>query len=91
MREGEELLSLAARLERGDYFPQPGSVFVTEKPKYREVQAAVYRDRVVHHLIRGLVEPPFEAPAPGQEVAQVNVAVCGPAGGLQVVHRDFHQ
>lgn len=61
MREGEELLSLAARLERGDYFPQPGSVFVTEKPKYREVHAAVYRDRVVHHLIRGLVEPPFEA------------------------------
>lgn len=61
MREGEELLSLAARLERGEYFPQPGRVFVTEKQKYREVHAAVYRDRVVHHLIHGLVEPLFEA------------------------------
>src|SRR5450432_1864667 len=61
MREGEELLSLAARLERGDYFPQPGRVFVTKRSKYREVHAAVYRNRVVHHLIHGLVEPPFDA------------------------------
>jgi hypothetical protein len=60
MRQGEELLSLARRLTLGTYFPQPGRVFVTERPKHREVHAAVYRDRVVHHLIHALVEPLFE-------------------------------
>ena len=60
VRQGEEMLSLARRLTLGTYFPQPGRVFVTERPKHREVHAAVYRDRVVHHLIHALVEPLFE-------------------------------
>ena len=60
MREGEELLSLAARLGAGSYWPEPGRVFVTERPKYREVHAAAYRDRVVHHLLHALLEPAFE-------------------------------
>jgi len=60
MREGEELLALAARLGEGRYEPEPGRVFVTERPKYREVHAAAYRDRVVHHLLHGLLEPALE-------------------------------
>ncbi len=60
LREGEELLALAGRLEAGSYRPEPGRVFVTERPKHREVQAAVYRDRVVHHLLHGLLEPALE-------------------------------
>ena len=60
LRQGEEILALSRRLTLGTYFPQPGCVFVTERPKYREVHAAVYRDRVVHHLIHALVEPVFE-------------------------------
>lgn len=60
MREGEELLALADRLADGRYGPEPGRVFVTERPKYREVHAAAYRDRVVHHLLHALLEPAFE-------------------------------
>ncbi|MEO7330599.1 MAG: reverse transcriptase/maturase family protein, partial [Minicystis sp.] len=60
LREGEEVLALAHRLEEGSYLPEPGRVFVTEHPKHREVHAAVYRDRVVHHLIHALLEPVFE-------------------------------
>jgi hypothetical protein len=59
-RSGEEVLALARRLERGDYTPQPGIVFVTERPKLREVHAAPFRDRVVHHLLHALLEPFFE-------------------------------
>jgi hypothetical protein len=55
-REGEEVLSLAQRLEAGRYRPEPGRVFVTERPKVREVHAAAYRDRVVHHLLHALLE-----------------------------------
>ena len=36
-------------------------MFVTEHPKYREVHAAAYRDRVVHHLLHALLEPAFES------------------------------
>ena len=61
LRQGEEILALSRRLTLGTYFPQPGRVFVTERPKYREVHAAVYRDRVVHHLIHALIEPVFES------------------------------
>ncbi len=60
LREGEELLALASRLAAGTYRPQPGRIFVTERPKYREVQAAAYRDRVVHHLLHRLLEPILE-------------------------------
>jgi RNA-directed DNA polymerase len=60
LREGEELLALAGRLASGTYVPEPGRVFVTERPKYREVHAAAYRDRVVHHLLHDLLEPVFE-------------------------------
>ena len=60
MREGEEVFALAERLMGGTYRPEPGRVFVTERPKHREVHAAAYRDRVVHHLIHALLEPVFE-------------------------------
>jgi Protein of unknown function (DUF1566) len=39
MRQGEEVVSLARRLALGTYVPQPGRVFVTERPKHREVHA----------------------------------------------------
>jgi|GEM_PF-100324 len=60
VQEGEEILALADRLASGTYVPEPGRVFVTERPKYREVHAAAYRDRVVHHLLHDLLEPIFE-------------------------------
>jgi RNA-directed DNA polymerase len=60
MRYGEEVLSLAARLQSGRYRPEPGWVLVTEQPKPREIHAAPFRDRVVHHLLHELLEPRFE-------------------------------
>ncbi|MEI6790387.1 MAG: reverse transcriptase/maturase family protein [Myxococcaceae bacterium] len=57
---GEEVLDLCERLRSGTYSPEPGTVFVTERPKTREIHAAQYRDRVVHHLLHDLIEPHFE-------------------------------
>lgn len=59
-RYGEEVLELCERLRSGEYVPEPGTVFVTERPKTREIHAASYRDRVVHHLLHDLIEPHFE-------------------------------
>ena len=60
LREGEELLGLAQRIRSGTYVPEPSRVFITERPKYREVHVAAYRDRVVHHLLHDLLEPVWE-------------------------------
>src|SRR6185312_12889243 len=57
---GEEVLGLTERLKGGEYRPEAGVVFVTERPKHREVHAARFRDRVVHHLLHALLEPVFE-------------------------------
>lgn len=59
-RMGEELLALAERLDTGSYAPEPGRVFVTDRPKHREIHAAVYRDRVVHHLLHQQLEERVE-------------------------------
>lgn len=85
LRQGEEILALSRRLTLGTYFPQPGRVFVTERPKYREVHAAVYRDRVVHHLIHALVEPVFE---PGFSDASF---ACRRGKGTHAAAASLHQ
>lgn len=59
-RQTQELAGLAARLREGRYVPQPGTVLVSRHPKHREIHAAAYRDRVVHHLLHGILEPLFE-------------------------------
>ncbi len=61
LNEGEVLLDLAARISQGSYVPAPGRVFVTERPKHREIHAADYPDRIVHHLLHDLLAPSFEA------------------------------
>ncbi|MBH2006910.1 MAG: group II intron reverse transcriptase domain-containing protein [Myxococcaceae bacterium] len=59
MRYGERVFDLTKRLHSG-YLPGPGTVFVTDRPKYREIHAADFRDRVVHHLLHAQLEPIFE-------------------------------
>jgi len=56
----EHLLDLATRLQDGTWRPAPGLVFVTTRPKFREVHAARYEDRVVHHLIMGALAPELD-------------------------------
>ncbi len=47
----EELLLLASELADRSYRPRPSFCFVARNDKYREVFAAQFRDRVVHHLL----------------------------------------
>jgi RNA-directed DNA polymerase len=45
------LLRLQEELNDRSYRPSPSICFVLEKPKLREVFAATFRDRVVHHVL----------------------------------------
>lgn len=46
----ENLVSLCDDLYYNTYTPQPSSCFIITHPKKREVFAANFRDRIVHHL-----------------------------------------
>ncbi|MEI6806469.1 MAG: reverse transcriptase/maturase family protein [Myxococcaceae bacterium] len=54
------MLDITRRLQSGTYQPQAGVVFIVNRPKYREIHAAHFRDRVVHHLLHHQLEPVFE-------------------------------
>ena len=45
------LLELHRELEAGDYRPGRSIAFLVNRPKRREVFAAAFRDRVVHHVL----------------------------------------
>ena len=52
-----ELLSLCNELETRTYELRPGICFISELPVKREIIAADFRDRVVHHLIYNRIYP----------------------------------
>lgn len=54
------LLDLATELFNRTYKPSPSVCFINEKPVKREVIAADFRDRVVHHLLCRWLFPVFE-------------------------------
>lgn len=54
------LMDLYAELQDGSWTPAPASVFVVRRPKPREVWAADFRDRIVHHLVYRAIGPAFE-------------------------------
>ena len=54
------LLELAVLLESREYAPLPSACFINELPVKREVIAADFRDRVVHHLLCSWLFPVFE-------------------------------
>jgi RNA-directed DNA polymerase len=55
------LARLHAELIEGTYRPGPSICFVITRPKPREVWAAEFRDRIVHHLLYNRIAPRFEA------------------------------
>lgn len=55
------LLELYDDLVSGNYRPGRSICFVVTRPKAREVWAAAFRDRVVHHLLYNHVAPRFYA------------------------------
>lgn len=56
----ENLMSLHKELDSGSYRPSRSIGFLVEKPKLREIFAADFRDRVVHHVLVGHLEPDWE-------------------------------
>ena len=55
-----ELLRLKEELKSHNYKPGPSICFAITDPKLREVWAADFRDRVVHHLLVSYLEPVWE-------------------------------
>ena len=53
----DNLVALHRELEGGTYRPGRFLAFLLEKPKRREIFAADFRDRVVHHVLVGHLEP----------------------------------
>ncbi|MCP5010474.1 MAG: hypothetical protein GY942_10880 [Aestuariibacter sp.] len=56
----ENLITLHEELTSGSYKPDRSVAFLVQKPKRREIFAADFRDRVVHHLLVGYLEPSWE-------------------------------
>jgi RNA-directed DNA polymerase len=56
-RQELNLVELREALRSHTYRPSPSACFVTTRPKLREILAADFRDRVVHHLLIGEIEP----------------------------------
>ena len=56
----QNLVSLRDDLISGAYVPGRSVAFLLEKPKQREIFAADFRDRVVHHILVGHLEPQWE-------------------------------
>ena len=54
------LIQLHGEIASGKYTQLPAMTFVITKPDYREIFAASFRDRIVHHWIRQRIEPLFE-------------------------------
>lgn len=57
---GKSLLQLQKEIQSGRYRPSPMKCFVVTEPKPREIFAAEFRDRVVHHLVITAMEPIWE-------------------------------
>jgi len=56
-----ELFKLRDEIEAGTYQPKRCIAFIVNKPVKREIFAADFRDRVVHHYVIGKVNTLFEA------------------------------
>lgn len=61
MSMGSNLFDLYERLQDGSYHPGQHKCFVITRPKPREVWAAPFDDRIVHHLAYNKVAPRFHA------------------------------
>jgi len=60
MRLESNLRRLYDELLDGSYAPGRSKCFVITRPKPREVWAAAFRDRIVHHLLYNRIGPRFE-------------------------------
>jgi len=56
----KELLTLQRELAAGDYWPGEYRLFTIYERKPRLIAAAPFRDRVVHHALLNIIEPPLD-------------------------------
>ncbi len=54
------LLALQQELQAGSYWPGAYRLFTLYERKPRQIAAAPFRDRVVHHAVMNLIEPPLD-------------------------------
>jgi retron-type reverse transcriptase len=59
-KQEEEIISLCDEILTRTYTLRPSICFVIDQPVKREVFAADFRDRVVHHLLFNYINPVFE-------------------------------
>ncbi|MGE3152473.1 MAG: reverse transcriptase domain-containing protein [Nitrospiraceae bacterium] len=55
-----EVLSLQRELQEGTYRPDDYRLFTIYERKPRVIAAAPFRDRVVHHAVMNVIEPPLD-------------------------------
>lgn len=55
-----KLIALRDRINNRTYQPGKSICFIATRPRYREIFAAAFEDRIVHHLISLRLEPLFE-------------------------------
>jgi retron-type reverse transcriptase len=60
LRLEQELLTLQQALTTGDYHPGTYRQFTIYERKPRLISAAPFRDRVVHHALLNVIEPPLD-------------------------------
>lgn len=56
----KNLFKLIDTLHEGNYYPDQSTVFIVEKPVKREIFAANFKDRIVHHWLINKLNPLFE-------------------------------
>jgi hypothetical protein len=56
----DHLVALWAEINDGSYEPGRSTAFIVEKPVKREIFAAAFRDRIVHHLVITMMNHLFE-------------------------------
>mgnify|MGYP001013417621 CR=1 FL=1 len=59
-RQEEHLLALREALVNRTYAPARSVCFVVQRPKLREIFAADFRDRIVHHVLVDALERTWE-------------------------------
>jgi len=60
MDQETQLYKLHTDLAAGTYRPGPSTCFIITRPRPREVWAAEFRDRIVHHLLYNAIGPTIE-------------------------------
>jgi retron-type reverse transcriptase len=56
----KNLVDLWEDINNNIWEPRPSTVFIVDKPVTREIFAASFRDRIVHHLVINRLNPLFE-------------------------------